>query len=253
MNILDGANGAGNRKGIGIEICYSKSGGDRFIKAEKLSAEFIAQLLKERGWGLDKVKKHQDFDTHKKYCPHRTLDMGWQRFLNMIDGYLNPSKPAEPKPEQQTVKPVVGAIVYFSGNKHYITANSGTGYVAKPGNAKITNFSEGAAHPYHIVHTDNKSNVYGWVNAADIGAANVEKPTPAPKPVVTEIEKGDIVYFTGGKHYVSANSNLGYKAKAGKAKITNIKKGAKHEYHAVRVSGGGSNVYGWVDASTITK
>ena len=33
----DSANGDGNRKGIGIEICYSKSGGDRFIKAEKLS------------------------------------------------------------------------------------------------------------------------------------------------------------------------------------------------------------------------
>ena len=24
-----------------------------------------------------------------KYCPHRTLDMGWQRFLNMIKAELN--------------------------------------------------------------------------------------------------------------------------------------------------------------------
>lgn len=85
----DGANGKGNRKGIAIEICYSKSGGDKFVSAEKLAAQFIASKLKEKGWGIDKVKKHQDFSG--KYCPHRTLDMGWQRFLNMIEGYMNTS------------------------------------------------------------------------------------------------------------------------------------------------------------------
>ena len=82
----DGTNGKGNRKGLSFEICYSKSGGVRFEKAEKNAAQFIAYKLKERGWGIDKVKKHQDFS--KKYCPHRTLDMGWQRFLNMINSYL---------------------------------------------------------------------------------------------------------------------------------------------------------------------
>ncbi len=75
-------NGPGNRRGIGIEICYSKSGGPKFIAAENLAAKFIAYKLKEKGWGIDKVKKHQDFSG--KYCPHRTLDMGWQRFLNMV-------------------------------------------------------------------------------------------------------------------------------------------------------------------------
>ncbi len=78
--------GKGNMQGIAIEICYSKSGGDRFIKAEQNAAKFIAQLLKERGWGVDKVTKHQDYSG--KYCPHRTLDMGWERFLNMIRAEL---------------------------------------------------------------------------------------------------------------------------------------------------------------------
>jgi N-acetylmuramoyl-L-alanine amidase len=45
-------NGKGNREGIGIEICYSKSGGDRFIKAEQNCAELVAQLLKETRLGL---------------------------------------------------------------------------------------------------------------------------------------------------------------------------------------------------------
>lgn len=80
-------NGEGNRKGISIEICYSKSGGTRFDQAEKNAAHFIANLLRERGWGIEKVKKHQDF--RNKYCPHRTLDKGWNGFIQMIKSYLN--------------------------------------------------------------------------------------------------------------------------------------------------------------------
>ena len=83
----DGANGTGNRKGIQVEICYSKSGGTRFDQAEKNAAHFIATLLRERQWGIEKVKKHQDF--RNKYCPHRTLDKGWNGFLQMIKSYLN--------------------------------------------------------------------------------------------------------------------------------------------------------------------
>lgn len=83
----DGGDGLGNRQGIHVEICYSKSGGERFIKAEQNASKFIAQLLNERGWGIDKVTKHQDYSN--KYCPHRTLDMGWQRFLDMIKAELN--------------------------------------------------------------------------------------------------------------------------------------------------------------------
>lgn len=93
-NAGDGRNGNGNRKGIALEICYSKSGGEQFEEAEKLAAEYTAYLLKQYDWGIDKVKKHQDFA--KKYCPHRTLDMGWQRFLNMVSSYLE-DKPVENK------------------------------------------------------------------------------------------------------------------------------------------------------------
>ena len=102
----DGGRGKGNRKGIGIEICYSKSGGSRFIEAEKLAAKFIAFKLKEKGWSIDKVTKHQDYSG--KYCPHRTLDMGWQRFLNMIKAELDllnrpvQQAPAASKPAAET-------------------------------------------------------------------------------------------------------------------------------------------------------
>ena len=42
-------NGVGNREGIAIEICYSKSGGDRFIKAEQNAVELIVDILKRYG------------------------------------------------------------------------------------------------------------------------------------------------------------------------------------------------------------
>ena len=83
----DGENGKGNREGIAIEICYSKIGGDRFTQAEKNAVELIVDILKRYGWGVDKVTKHQDYSG--KYCPHRTLDAGWDRFIKMIEAKMN--------------------------------------------------------------------------------------------------------------------------------------------------------------------
>ena len=89
----DSENGEGNRNYIQIEICYSKSGGIKFANAEKRAAKEIAALLKQYGWTINNVKKHQDFSN--KYCPHRTLDNGWKRFLTMIEVELsNLNKPA---------------------------------------------------------------------------------------------------------------------------------------------------------------
>lgn len=67
------------------------------------------------------------------------------------------------------------------------------------------------------------------------------------------VKVGDVVDFLGGFHYASANaaSPAGGVRKAGKARVTIVKEGAKHPYHVIHVSGGGSNVYGWVDSNTI--
>lgn len=74
--------GPGNMQGIHIEICYSLSGGERFARSEANAAELCARLLKQYGWGLGKITKHQDYNG--KYCPHRTLDLGWERFLQLV-------------------------------------------------------------------------------------------------------------------------------------------------------------------------
>ena len=62
---------------------------------------------------------------------------------------------------------------------------------------------------------------------------------------------GAVVAFTGNLHYTSANAANGKPCKPGPAKVTQIVKGAKHPYQLIREIGGGSTVYGWVDAADI--
>ncbi len=70
----DGGNGTGNRKSIGIEICYSKSGGARYQKALQNAIELTAQLMHMFYIPASKIVYHQNWDG--KYCPHRLLDDG---------------------------------------------------------------------------------------------------------------------------------------------------------------------------------
>lgn len=89
-------NGKGNREGIAVEICYSKSGGEKWLKAVDNAAQFIAELLKERNWDVDKVTKHADYSG--KHCPHRILDeYGWDNFINLVSGYLKGNTVASEK------------------------------------------------------------------------------------------------------------------------------------------------------------
>lgn len=83
----DGGNGKGNRQSIGIETCYSLSGGDRFIKATQNSAILTAKLMKEYGIPITHVVTHQSWSG--KYCPHRLLsDFGFQYFINLVQAEL---------------------------------------------------------------------------------------------------------------------------------------------------------------------
>ncbi len=98
-NAGDG-NGKGNREGIAIEICYSKSGGERWLKAVDNAAQVTAQLLEQYGWGIDKVTKHQDYNG--KHCPHRILDeYGWDNFLNLVRAKMG--EQPTPQPEQSKI------------------------------------------------------------------------------------------------------------------------------------------------------
>lgn len=183
----DGANGAGNRKGIGIEICYSKSGGARFDQAERNAAWLTAKLLKERGWGIDRVKKHQDF--MNKYCPHRTLDYGWQRYLSMVQAELDklnqPTTPPAPSftwielDEPKTLRAPKDLSIYELPSLKilgYIKAGADTPFVQKAelhGKAFLRS-------QWSKEH--DKNNGVMLTDLAEIPAPEPPKPEPAPEP-----------------------------------------------------------------------
>lgn len=75
------------------------------------------------------------------------------------------------------------------------------------------------------------------------------------KSTGNEYKVGDVVNFAGGSHYKAstdtkaASTNLS----PGKAKITIIKKGAKHPYHLIYQNWAETHVYGWVDEGSFSK
>lgn len=60
----------------------------------------------------------------------------------------------------------IGDVVQFHGGYHYVSSSAGnsTGSKCAAGPAKITLVAAGAKHPWHLIHTDGSTRVYGWVD-----------------------------------------------------------------------------------------
>lgn len=84
----DGSSGPGNRTSIGIEICES---GD-YAKTLDRAVELVAKMLKERGWGVDRLRRHYDWSG--KICPRLMYDGGkwtsWAEFKARVAAKLQP-------------------------------------------------------------------------------------------------------------------------------------------------------------------
>lgn len=67
----------------------------------------------------------------------------------------------------------LGSIVQFLGGPCYLTSTSknASAWPAE-GKAKITITAIGAPHPFHLIHTDEDSTVFGWVDASEIKKLN---------------------------------------------------------------------------------
>lgn len=84
----------------------------------------------------------------------------------------------------------------------------------------------------------------GWISLDFVEGA---------KPVVgTKIKLNDIIKFKGGNYFVSSTGGKYYTGKPGKAKVTQIVKGAKYPYHVIRTDNT-TSVYGWVAADLVSK
>lgn len=175
--------GFGNMKTLNIEICYSKSGGERFEKAERNAAEFLAMKMVQYGWGLDKINDARyTIGTHQdrsgKYCPHRTLDMGLERFYDMVrEEYRRlTGQEAQGQPNiivnesQNNTGRNINDVVTINGVYTSSSATKKLNPAVKTGT--ITKIIPGARNPYLL----NGGNI-GWVNEGCIVSANS---TPAP-------------------------------------------------------------------------
>lgn len=105
------------------------------------------------------------------------------------DKYAKASTPT-PAPTNPTTGCKVGDIVNFSGGPVYSSANAATAaHTRNASRCKVTQVYNGK-HPYHCISEDGKG-VYGWVDAANVGAASASSP---------KIAVGSTVRITGDKY-----------------------------------------------------
>ena len=122
--------GNGNMKSIGIEICYSMDNGysgaksERYKKAEDNAALYIAHVLKQYGWGMDRLKRHYDWSG--KDCPHKMhATNSYPAFRNLVKKYLDelngvkkaPAKKPASKPKATAKKETPATFNKRKGRK----------------------------------------------------------------------------------------------------------------------------------------
>ena len=87
-----GKYGITNRNSINIEICVNPE--SDYHKAVDKAEQLAASLLKQYGWGTDRLKRH--YDASRKHCPRRIQDEGlWPEFKRKTAAYMGtaPEKP----------------------------------------------------------------------------------------------------------------------------------------------------------------
>lgn len=102
---------SGNRTSIGVEICESGN----YAKTLDNAAGLVASMLKERGWGVDRLRRHYDWSG--KICPRLMYDSGkwtgWVAFKALVEAHLTARK-SEPK--LNPIKQEVNDMLVYKAN-----------------------------------------------------------------------------------------------------------------------------------------
>jgi N-acetylmuramoyl-L-alanine amidase len=227
----DGGKGTGNRKSIGVEVCYSKSGGAKYKKAEKLANKFIAQLLHERGWGVDRVKPHQYWSG--KFCPHRILaDKRWNEIIADIQAELNALKgnkkpaPAPASSRGYLDKGDTGAPV-----KKLQEMLKKAGYNVGTIDGIFGSKTESAVKAFQKDHKLMVDGIVGNTSLQVLEALTASKPQskPAKKPTVSNALPNNVY---GTVEVLVANLNVREKADFNSRIVKVVKKGEKYKVYA---------------------
>lgn len=194
----DGGSGKGNRQTIGIEICYSKSGGAKYDKAFDNALTLVAQLMKQYGFKASQIYYHKNWSG--KNCPHRALAEGItiEKFRKLAQDRYNKLYVKQEVKTYKTYK-VVKTI-----NGYMNAAN------AKAKKNAVTKVSAGTYYIYNesngMKNVSKTKGVAGsWINPSD----NVASSTSTSK--TSTIKVGDKVGVKKGAKDYNGNSAGGVK------------------------------------------
>ena len=170
-------------------------------KAQKILNAVCAVAGKNRGVKKGAAGNYTDYGVNRDTdMPSALLELGFitsdtdnKYFDTHFDAYAKAIakgvcaalgvdyKDPQPAPTKPSTggKIEKGDIVHFAGGKVYAsstaTAAASTRGASK---CKVTATAPGAKHPFHCISEDGKG-VYGWVDAAAVGAASSGNPAPA--------------------------------------------------------------------------
>ena len=175
----DGAWGSGNSSSIHIETSYSMDNGyygkmsERYIQARINTAEYVAYVLIQYGWGVGHLRQHYDWS--RKDCPHKLRNTSsWNWFKNLVQQYMNEikggkkesaPKPVESTPKANAQKATNGSYTVKKGDTLYgiATANKTTVDALKQLNGLKSNvLSIGQKLKVKKVSTSRDRSTWGW-------------------------------------------------------------------------------------------
>lgn len=183
------ANPENDNRAVNIEVANCGSAPDWPVNGAAYNKliELVADICRRNGieklvWGEKRYERvdhrngcnmtvHSDFMSTS--CPGPYLFEKMPEIADTVNKLLgavphSAAKPGgTPTSAAQPAAPKIGDIVEFTGSCHYSSANSGTSFPCKPGQARVTRTSVGK-HPYHLIHTGVGCTVYGWVDEKDI-------------------------------------------------------------------------------------
>lgn len=184
----DGAFGGGNRESVSIEICYSKSGGQRYKEAEANAIDFTAKLLIELGLTPDKVRYHQEWSG--KNCPHRILDerrgTDFKKAIKKrYDELKYGTKPKPSAPAKADDKGTLYRVFDAKGKQigAYKTKKNADALKAKHAGSKVKKFVDGK----EVVASKPKADV----RIVTSDTLNVREGAGANYKIITTVKKGD--------------------------------------------------------------
>lgn len=191
-----GSKGSSNDTLIGFEICEDGlEDAAYFVEVYRTAVELCARLCKEynlnpladgvlichsEGYKRGIATNHADvmhwFPRHGKTMDDFRKDVKTALGASESSGGATtppaPESPSTGQPATSNGAFSVGDVVQFKGGPHYTSANA-TSAASSPaaGPAKVTAISTGAKHPYHVIHTDGSSAVYGWVDESSLATS----------------------------------------------------------------------------------